>query len=194
MLTELDIVNACLASIGQAPRTSLARPDRYTSAIVALIKKSLKDLQETPWWFNTRLVDVTPDETNDWRVDDQLPCNVLDVVSSDGEPLAYQVPGILVSIPGGETIKTKRTIKCVFELNFQDLPHAAQAAVHDAVVLKFHEAYGSGDRQHLVREAAGSALRLRIAQDRHYRTNLLHRPLTAYNVLRARGSRPYIRY
>lgn len=61
MTTNLDVINACLATLGEAPLNSDQEQHEFKAAAQRIIARSSKTIQSTGWWFNTEDVVLTPD-------------------------------------------------------------------------------------------------------------------------------------
>lgn len=66
MYTTLEVVNGCLASMGEVPLSSLAEPHAMKGAAIAELNRANKSVQSQGRWFNTESVDLTPDSVNGW--------------------------------------------------------------------------------------------------------------------------------
>lgn len=50
--TRLDVVNACLAIMGEAPLNSLNEDHQYRDAAITLLDSNLTSVQAPGWWYN----------------------------------------------------------------------------------------------------------------------------------------------
>jgi len=62
-LTELDIVNQCLASMGETPVNAVDADHPYIAAARAKLAVASTQEQAKGWWFNTDFVTLRPDAT-----------------------------------------------------------------------------------------------------------------------------------
>lgn len=53
MFTELDVVNACLATIGESPLVELEDDHDMVAAARQTMRQSTVAVMHRPWWFNT---------------------------------------------------------------------------------------------------------------------------------------------
>lgn len=60
MATTLDLVNDCLATMGESPLTTLAEPHEFKSAALRKLSKANRDVQSQGWWFNTEAITLSP--------------------------------------------------------------------------------------------------------------------------------------
>lgn len=56
MFSELDVVNACLATIGETPLVELEDDHDMVAAARQTMRQSTVAVMHRPWWFNTDLV------------------------------------------------------------------------------------------------------------------------------------------
>lgn len=56
MFTELDVVNACLATIGESPLVELEDDHDMVAAARQHMRQSTVAVMHRPWWFNTDYV------------------------------------------------------------------------------------------------------------------------------------------
>lgn len=193
MRTELDVVNSCLALMGQAPLPDLTRPSRQVRIAVDHLKKVNRNLQLSGWWFNTQLLTLTPDPTT-YSVASQLPTNLLELRGRD-KPLTLRDPGVLYD-KDGEVVKVRTKVDVIYEVPFRSLPPLAQNVVEELTVAAF-AARPVGDRQaadDAQSAAARASLLLNAEHIRQVGANLLDRAEIQHNLFFARGNRPYLRY
>jgi hypothetical protein len=196
MRTELDVVNACLALMGQAPLPNLSRPTRQVLTAIDRLKQMNRRLQIRGWWFNTMAVSVVPAAGTN-RVDAQLPANTLSVTAQDPfqAPLVLRAPGVLYD-PDGAALTTPVKLRVIYEVPFCDLPPVAQDAVEE-LTLKSFSARIDGDRtstRDVEQEVAMTMTALNAEHIRSVNSNLLNRGELLENLRRARGTRPFLRY
>ena len=137
-ITELDVVNKCLASMGELPINSIANS---TNPMVTNARQSFKDAviaeQGAGWWYNTEEIKLLP------QVDQTY------LIPSDTLSLSAQqtyTPKWL-TIRGNKLYDTAIgdwyygtnaiRVKIIRALPFEDLPYNAQKLVRAATVSKF---------------------------------------------------------
>lgn len=192
--SELDVVNACLATMGQAPLTSLSRPNRLTFAAIAALKAENLRVQGVRWWFNTVEVDVVPAVGTN-IVLPQLPCNILQLQGARGEAVTLRAPGVLWDLRTSEPVDYKIRVRVVYLVPFSELPPSAQTYVAASAVLKFQQNYDGDARrtEELKRERQESYIIMNAEHIRTVNINPLGRDTTAYSLHRSRGDRPFHR-
>jgi hypothetical protein len=193
MRTELDVVNSCLASMGQAPLTSLSRANRVVTLALDYLRKMNRRLQVRSWWFNTFTREVTPDPVT-YRVDGQLPENLLSLRAAPVHPaVTLRAPGVLYT-SDDKPVTYPIFVTCVVELPFLDLPPVAQDVVEERTVRAFSARIAGNSPTEQDQDTLDTLTALNAEHIRNSRVNILNRPETAQKMLYARGTRPYLRY
>lgn len=176
-ITVLDIVNACLATMGEAPINTLEEDHSYKAAAEGMLKRSLGDLLARSLWFNTEWVTVEPQVPSKYiyipqdvsRVFAETRCGMFRV-SQRGRRL-YDVGRNRYEFDKNVTIKINRA------LDFDLLPYEAQKYVRDEAVFLFQSEF-DGDRlkgERLQTYFVQSRMELNSEDIRQKRTNLLSR-------------------
>lgn len=60
MATTLDIVNDCLATMGESPLNTLLEPHEFKPAALRELTKANRQIQSPGWWFNTEAITLAP--------------------------------------------------------------------------------------------------------------------------------------
>ncbi len=194
MLSELYVVNAALGSIGQAPITSLAKPHRLAAAAMSKLTEAMIEVQSVRWFFNVRTYDVIPDESDDFRVDSQLPSNLIQLTGED-RPVTLREPGKLYDLRTNEFVTTKTKVKVHALVPWSELPVQAQIHIKDVAVLKFFRDYDKDPTAGRTYEQAAQNSYI-ILNAEHIRTigaNMLLRKSVQADMHYHRGHRPYLR-
>lgn len=193
MRTELDVVNSCLASMGQAPLSSLTRPNRMVVLALDYLRKMNRRVQIRSWWFNTFTRKVTPDPVT-YRIDDQLPDNLLSLRAAPVHPaVAIRAPGVLY-MQDDQPVTYPIFLTLVTEVPFLDLPPVAQDVVEERTVRAFSARIAGDSPTEQEQDTLDSMTALVAEHTRNSRVNILNRPETAQKMIYARGTRPYLRY
>lgn len=151
MLTELDVVNECLASMGRSPLQSLAAS---SSPIVASARESFRranlTLQKSGWYFNTERIKLPADVNTDSY---PVPSDVLALRPQVNPPWLTIRGRVLYDNRIGGTLPAGAPLDLTITrlVPFSDLPIHAQDAISAATVIDFQNAY-DGD-QIKIREA-----------------------------------------
>lgn len=64
MATQLDIVNDCLASLGETPLNTLTEQHAFKGAALSCLARRSTEIQAKGWWYNTETVYLIPDPIN----------------------------------------------------------------------------------------------------------------------------------
>jgi hypothetical protein len=149
-LTELDVVNECLKSLGELPLNSLDDEHDLVPAAQAALKRVNMREQAKAWWFNKEVTTLVPDGTTGYI---SLPDDTIRVDPTD-ETLNYVQRGSRLYQPYASNVTDKfkftMPVECwlIRELPFEDLPPTAQNLVSVATVLDFQKDYDA-DAQRL---------------------------------------------
>lgn len=148
-LTELDVVNECLKTMGELPLASLDdEHDLVPAARAALARASMRE-QGKAWWFNKELTKLTPDPTNGYIT---LPGDTIRVDPTD-ETLNYVQRGNRLYQPfasaAADKFKFTQSVECwlVRQLPFEDLPPMAQNLVSISAVLDFQKDFDADQQR-----------------------------------------------
>jgi len=60
MATTLDVVNSCLATLGEKPLNTLAEPHTFRAPAQTALRDANKRIQAPGWWFNIEAMTMTP--------------------------------------------------------------------------------------------------------------------------------------
>jgi hypothetical protein len=192
MYSELDVVNACLASMGEAPILDLTVPHPYVSIAVRLLSKHNKLVQSLRWWFNSTTVTLVPVAPT-YTVAATLPSGALNIIAEPGKPYVLNGDGTVYDLLAGETVTESIDVIVVRELAFTDLPVEANAYVTDCTVLEFQRSYdGDAARtRDLKEQRKESGTQLQAQHIRMMKSNLFRRVASKLNDIR--GDRPLLR-
>jgi hypothetical protein len=144
MATQLDVVNDCLAVMGEAPLTTLQEDHEYKAAALNRLASENREIQSKGWWFNMEEVKLVADPTDN-RI--YLPGDTLAITLACSAKLAqrgrvlYNLSEGTDKFPAGTTYDARLTRLVPYE----DLPQTAAAFVGVNVVLWFQNQY-DGDQ------------------------------------------------
>lgn len=147
--TKLDVVNRCLAAMGELPvnTTENSTNPMVTTALETLNQVTL-DEQGIGWWFNTEVIKLMPQTDGTYAV----PTDVMSLYTLDNfNPGWLHIRGrFLYNSDGGERYTGDRPVrlKVIRALPFEDLPFNAQKLVRASTVERFINDY-DGDQQKL---------------------------------------------
>lgn len=170
-MQTLEVVNGCLASMGEAPLNSLSDPHAFRGAALAVLDKKDKEIQARGWWFNTERLEITPSPV-DSRM--YLPGDVIELQSGNGR---YVQRGRLIydTLDGTTQFDRPLTISIVRRIPFADLPDIVAAYIYAATVARFQQDY-DGDSEkarNLLRDESMARAAANSANTRNTGANLL---------------------
>lgn len=184
MATTLDVVNECLATLGETPLNTLSEPHAFKGAALAALDKANKRIQAPGWWFNVESITMKPAPDTGHM---QLPGDCIKWNSgvrtpdtlSRGKPAPW-------AIQRGTRLYDTRTRTYVFteeivgevvrEVPFEELPPTANDFVAAEAVMKFQSSFDGDNsrRQELAQSWATARTELRAEQTRQVKVNLIN--------------------
>jgi hypothetical protein len=183
MTTTLDVVNECLATMGESPLNALAEPHEFKAPILRVLSKADKHIQSRGWWYNSEELTLTPDPVNSQMT---LPGDCLRAES--GIRLMHtlvrgaQKPWIIQrgrrmydTSKGTYTITEDLAITMVRQIPIEELPTPIGDYIAAETVLKFQSNYdGDNNRRQELAMALKIAMSDAISEDvRQRRVNML---------------------
>jgi len=190
-LTELDIVNQCLATMGETPVNAVDADHPYVAA--ALMKLKTVSVQELSrgWWFNTDLITLHPDATTHFVY---VPNDAIGVNPND-RGSAYVLRGRRLYDRYRSTYEfaTDVLVELVRGVPLEDLPPLATHMIAARCALDFQNAFdGDGDKYNKLGAAYQQVYNtLRAEHIRQVKANMFHNPAVQ---LQMRGIRPQTRW
>lgn len=165
MLTQLDVINQCLASMALAPITEgEIAGNPYAQSAQASLTQATIDTLSKGWWFNERLLTTDP-----------LPAGLLRVEGNFGRTLSWRgaAAGIYDHTTGAYLTAPypPKTLGYV-AVPFPDLPAALQAYIAALTLVSFQAAFDGSETK--AKQIAGEVARcLNVVQeiDRNSRVN-----------------------
>lgn len=137
MFTELDVVNACLATLGELPLVELTDEHPMVAAARSNLTEALVSEMHRQWWFNTDFITLTAtDEGYIYAPEDavavKIPYQPNLIMRGrrlyDRNKSSYDLEGSVDAV-------------VVRNIPFDDLPAPAQILVKDSCVLQFQLNY-----------------------------------------------------
>lgn len=144
MITELDVVSACLASMGEAAPNSLDDSNPFIQSALQSLAHSSVSEQSRGWYFNMETIEVRPTVDEEYYV----PGDILGLVPGPG-PNHIVIRGRkLYDTSAGKPLQGTKVLhaRVIRNVPFKDLPYHAQRLVRAATVLFFQQSY-DGDEQ-----------------------------------------------
>jgi len=190
-LTELDVVNQCLASMGETPLNSVDADHPFVAAALMKLKTTNTQEQAKGWWFNTDLVTLRPDSQTKFVY---VPNDAININPND-TGTAYVIRGRRLYDRFLSTYEFAGSVRVelVREIPFDDLPMLATHMVAARTVLDFQNAYdGDGDKYNKLGAAYQQVFNtLRAEHIRQVKANMFNNPAVQ---LQMRHIRPMTRY
>ena len=160
MASSLDVVNECLASMGEAPLNTLSEPHEFRGSALKALARANSRIQAAGWWFNIEAIELVPNSTT---AQIQLPGDCLKWQSGvrTADTLLRGQPKPWLVERGGRLYDTRtqafeitETVvgELVREVPFEDLPQVMNDYVAAEAVLKFQSGFDADNskRQELV--------------------------------------------
>lgn len=150
-ITQLTVVNACLASMGEEPLNSLAEDNAFVNSAKFALEQATINEQSRGWYFNLEVLTLSPDtRDNMYRV----PADVLDFSKDEFNPSWWSLRGQRIYdnakadfLTGTQPVQ----IKIIRLVVFEDLPIMARRMTKAAAVLIFQQSYDGDELK--IREA-----------------------------------------
>lgn len=186
-LTQLDVVNQMLATLGEAPLNQITDDHPLVPAAIRELRITSGREQAKGWWFNTEYINLTPDVATGFLYvpGDCLsvnPFNTTTVVQRGGRMYNLQTASY--------TFTDGLPCQLIRQVDFEDLPVSASAYIGLSAVLKFqtdYDADGQKTRQ-LMMDLAAAYTEFNSEHIRAMKVNLLNRPTTAAALNRLGGN------
>lgn len=184
--TDLDVVNACIATMGEAAINTLEDYHPHKDSALLYLAQANKSVQKRGYWFNQEIVELHPDLDSKFIYvpQDALSCRMLaaDVAAQRGKRFYDRTRNTY-------EWDSPITVELIRLLAFEALPFTAADYVAAQTLLRFQREYdGDGARtQQLLNEAQLARAELLAEDTRHKRPNLLATPSNLANVNNING-------
>jgi len=177
-LTTLDVVNDCLATLGELPINSVDEGHPMVPAALRTLTTASAREQAKSWWFNKELTDLVPDTVGHIY----LPNDVLRV-DPQARSLNYVQRGRRLYKPfetsALDKYKFNERVRCwlVREVPFEDLPVPAQQVISYSAQLDFMKSYEADQNkvQQIMVSYRDAMMQLNAEHTRNVGANLLNR-------------------
>ncbi|AJY43254.1 MULTISPECIES: phage tail protein [Burkholderia] len=148
-LSQLDVVNACLATMGESPLVAIDDDHPYVQAALTALRNSSAVVQSEGWWFNTDYQNITIDPGTGFAYS---PADALSVetaraaVIARGTRLYDQMHSSYDMRPvfGAGPIQAA----VIREVPFEDIPTMAQHAISARARLDFQASFDGDDNKY----------------------------------------------
>jgi hypothetical protein len=187
-MTELDVINDQLATLGEVPLNAVDDDHPYVAAGLRMLKVASAREQAKGWWFNIETVTLAPDPDTGQIF---VPADSLSVDPTS--PYLYYVQrGRRLFDPGTSSYTFSAPVECkvVRSVPFEDLPPPAAAYIGLSAVLAFQRSYDAdGQKTRDIKEDLRSALMdLNAEHIRNVGVNMLNNKSVLEKMNRLGGS------
>jgi hypothetical protein len=166
LITELTVVNACLASMGEEPINSLSETNAFVnSALFALENANLNE-QSEGWWYNKERIQIFPDINGLYIV----PSDVIDL-DVDHKPAWLTIRNQrLYDTNGGHQLTgtSPLWVHITRLLEFENVPLIGRRTIKASAVLSFQQSY-DGDAVKIKEAETEYAMAHALAKVQHIR-------------------------
>ncbi len=183
MATTLDVVNECLASMGEAPLNTLTEPHAFKSSALQRLSDANRRLQATGWWFNIEALTIKPDPLYGKL---QVPGDCLrwqsgvrstdTLIRGKAKPWVVQRGTYLYDTRNQTFVFTEEvTGEIVREVPFDELPQQMSDYVRAEVVMRFQSGFDADTqrRQELAQALQTARLEVKSENTRQLSVNLI---------------------
>lgn len=147
LITKLTVVNACLASMGEAPANSLNDSNQLIASALEAMTTTSPSEQSFGWYFNLEQIQIHPTTEGYYYV----PNDVLGLsINHHSGSITIRGRRLYDRSIGAALQGTKAlSVVIIRHLDFEDLPFHAQRLIQAATVLYFQKSY-DGDEMKIV--------------------------------------------
>ncbi|AZQ96393.1 putative tail tubular protein A [Aeromonas phage ZPAH7B] len=181
MLTELEVVNACLATVGELPLVELSDDHPLVAPARQEFKMAAVSVGAKQWWFNTDR--VTLQTANDSFV--YVPQDAVAVTPINRADLSMRGRRLYNRLES--TFSVRGPVPCwvIRDIPFDELPVPAQLLILHTAVLAFQKNYDADEAktQKIDRQRSDAYLTLNAEHIRQIRLNPLLSPEVAQHIL-----------
>ncbi|WNV48171.1 tubular tail protein A [Caulobacter phage Quill_5.2] len=176
-LSELDVINDMLATLGESPLNDLSDDHPLVAAGRRTLRVVSTREQAKKWWFNTELLTLTPDPSSKFIY---VPADTISIDTKDIRDYAQRGRRLYNLTTGSYQFTSKVSIRLVREVPFEDLPVCAADFIATSAILSFCSNYDADQAKvrQLKEDKAIAWSTLNAEHIRYKKTNLLQRPST----------------
>ncbi len=181
-ITELDVVNACLRSMGETPLNSINLDHPYVASALGILSEMNLLEQELGWWFNTDYTTLQPDpDTGFVYVPmDSINCRM------NPENSQYVERGNRMWDTYGSTfaIGQPLPVQIIRQIDFPNLSIGFRLMVSLRTQLSFQDAFdGDSDKyQKLYQQYQQAYARMRRLHIKNQNLNMLNSPYASASL------------
>lgn len=194
MMTELDVINNALSTMGETPLNDADEVHPMVAQIKRFMKEENEQLQQQGWWFNTEYVTLVPDALSNFIYVPQDTISAVPVHRYWRERYVQRGRRLYDANRNTYLIFQNVEVKLTRFIPFEDLPVFAKRVVSTLTSRRFQQAYdadGQRDQQLLV-DVQYALQKLEQEDVRMRKPNLIKKHSTARSLNRIAGGRyPY---
>lgn len=148
-ITELDIVNACLKSMGEQPLNSITTGAPIVTSAQESMRLAMMEEQGQGWWFNRETIKLIPDINQQYSI----PADTLGFDADVSPPWLSTRGGRLYDNRIGDyyTGQHPLEVHIIRLVPLDDLPYKVQRLIQAAAVLDFQKSFDADEQK--VRDA-----------------------------------------
>lgn len=174
-ITKLDVVNACLATMGETPLNTLLDDHSYKAAALSTLAQVNNIEQKRGWWFNSEYITLTPDAISSYIY---IPNDAIAIKTIDRWytlPFAQRGKRLYNVSKNVYEWDTPLCVDLVRLLPFDDLPFHAADVVQYGTVMRFQREFDGDNTRYsqLAQDYARARAELSAENTRNRRPNLL---------------------
>lgn len=174
-ITKLDVVNGCLATMGESPLNTLEDDHSYKAAALNYLDQVNRIEQKKGWWFNSEYVELTPDVNSTYIY---VPQDALAIKTINRwyTPLYVQRGTRLYNVTKNNyEWDQKFWVDLVRLLAFEELPFHAADVVQFGTIMRFQREFDGDTTRYnqLTQDYARARSELASEDVRNKRPNLL---------------------
>jgi len=178
-ITELDVINDMLASLGELPVNAVTEDHPLVAAGLRMLRVCNLREQAKTWWFNKDLVTLTPDAATGFIY---VPADTINIDPASPVTRLTQRGRRLFdpTRPDGYVFGQSVVCTLIRCIPFEELPPLAQAYISLDAQKDFQKAYDA-DRtkyEQLSMDRREAYMTLRAEDIRNRKSNLLYNPST----------------
>jgi len=182
LITKLDIINACLECMGEAPVNSFDELHPIATSAMAALEHCTVAEQAPGWWYNKETIEIIPTTDGEYYI----PTDVLSIVADQNPPWLTQRGSRVYDRRVGQyfTGTAPLRVSVVRLVDFDDLPYQAKLLVRAATQKQFQSSFDADETKiQEARDAYATAYQLHNSEHiRSVRANLLYQGATGERV------------
>lgn len=189
-ISELDVINECLASQGETPLNSLDDEHPFVSSARRMLRVANGREQAKGWWFNRERLTLTPDPSTGYVY---VPADTISIDPvSQWTHLVQRGRRLYDPKGAGYAIGKSITVTVLRLIPFEDLPLQAQAYISLCAQRDYQRGFDA-DRmkvEQILMDLKDAYADLRAEDIRNAGVNLLYKPSTLQRMHALGGRLP----